>query len=144
LSIRAHPGLPLRLRRLGGRGSVRGSPCGKPARLCPPFFLLRGYPSSAKPVVGHPVAAPRLRSSPRFLPSCIRQRNILPKKTRGLRRFRTSDLRSGDPPASSALNRGQRGNPRGTRFRAEGMRIRRGFPSRKCAFSGYSKPSPRD
>jgi hypothetical protein len=30
LSIRAHPGLPLRLRRLGGRGSVRGSPCGKP------------------------------------------------------------------------------------------------------------------
>jgi len=30
-------------------GSVRGSPCGEPARLrftslCPPFFLLRGYP----------------------------------------------------------------------------------------------------
>jgi len=29
--------------------SVRGSPCGEPARLrftslCPPFFLLRGYP----------------------------------------------------------------------------------------------------
>jgi len=33
LSIRAHPGLPLRLRRLGGRGSVRGSPCDEPARL---------------------------------------------------------------------------------------------------------------
>ena len=37
------------LRRLGGRGSVRGSPCDEPARLrftslCPPFFLLRGYP----------------------------------------------------------------------------------------------------
>ena len=27
------PGLPLRLRRLGGRGSVRGSPCDEPARL---------------------------------------------------------------------------------------------------------------
>ena len=42
-------GSPLRLCRLGGRGSVRGSPCGEPARLaaaslCPPFFLLRGYP----------------------------------------------------------------------------------------------------
>ena len=24
--------------------SVRGSPCGEPARLCPPFFLQRGYP----------------------------------------------------------------------------------------------------
>jgi hypothetical protein len=34
----------VRLRRLGGRGSVRGSPCGEPARLCPPFFLQRGYP----------------------------------------------------------------------------------------------------
>ncbi len=36
--------LSFRLRRLGGWGSVRGSPCGEPARLCPPFFLQRGYP----------------------------------------------------------------------------------------------------
>ena len=39
--------------------SVRGSPCGEPARLrftslCPPFFLLRGYPGSAKLVLGRP------------------------------------------------------------------------------------------
>src|SRR5512140_3591485 len=51
-----------RLRRLGGRGSVRGSPCDEPARLrftslCPPFFLLRGYPSSAKLVLGRPPPA---------------------------------------------------------------------------------------
>src|SRR6266545_4839005 len=35
---------PPRLRRLGGRGSVRDSPCDEPARLRPPFFLQRGYP----------------------------------------------------------------------------------------------------
>jgi hypothetical protein len=64
--------LPLRLRRLGGRGSVRGSPCGEPARLCPPFFLLRGYPSSAKLVLGRPPS-----SGDSAGPPCsVRSRNI--------------------------------------------------------------------
>src|SRR5664280_1670186 len=47
-----HRGLPLRLRRLGGRGSVRGSPCDEPARLptgltVPPVLPTAGVPQGA-------------------------------------------------------------------------------------------------
>ena len=62
LSIRGHPGLPLRLRRLGGRGSVRGSPRDESARLCPRFSYGGGTPGSAvRPGVGR---FPSLRPPP--------------------------------------------------------------------------------
>ena len=54
------PGYPLRLRRLGGRGSVRGSPCGEPARLR--SGLQGSIPSD--PGIRGPLHPPRLRSPP--------------------------------------------------------------------------------
>jgi len=79
--------------------SIRARPA---ARVMP--LLRRGRPRS------HPVAAPRLRPanvgsvhSPVFLRYLSAEDASSPKQARGLRRFRTSDLRSGDPPASCAL-----------------------------------------
>jgi hypothetical protein len=53
-------GLPVRLRRLGGRGSVRGSPCGEPARLR--TGLQGSIPSD--PGIRVPLHPPRHRSPP--------------------------------------------------------------------------------
>src|SRR5512135_2127775 len=85
------PELTLRLRRLGGRGSVRGSPCGEPARLrftslrppscgdsagpsrcAPRFSYYGGTPGSATyQGVGRP---PNIRYSAGGLPARIRPR----------------------------------------------------------------------
>src|SRR5512140_3618317 len=59
-STGAPPGLPLRLRRPGGRGSVRGSPCDEPARLR--TGLQGSIPSP--PGIRGPLHPPRHRSPP--------------------------------------------------------------------------------
>ena len=92
----------------------RGAP-----RPCPPFLLKRGYPSGAKLVLGHPAA--RLpgftqQTCPAFISqrfsTSIHQIECVASKTRGLRRFHTYGLRSGDPPASCPPFVLQRGYPR--------------------------------
>ena len=100
----------------------RGFPRRCVQRPVPPVRLIAGIARyvDASPQGASPVASGRsspatsskraLRLPPSLLPRCILQRDILPlKKARGLRRFRTSDLRSGDPPASCALMCGRCG-----------------------------------
>ena len=67
----------------GVPGRIRSRLPGCIQRTCPAWI----FQSSAKP---HPL-----------------ERHPAPEKTRGLRRFRTSDLRSGDPPASCAPRYGR-------------------------------------
>jgi len=74
-------------------GSVRGSPCDEPARLCPPFILQRGYPreriSSGSGAL-YLTAPPSCGGSAGSALARPRRRRRLPASR--LRRMRTSDL----------------------------------------------------
>jgi hypothetical protein len=95
--------------------SIRAHPHRPAARVMP--LLRRGRPRS------HPAAAPRLHPAnvlcvhlPAFSQAAFVRETSSPENSRGLRRFRTSDLRSGDPPASSALMCGRRAGHGNGRF----------------------------
>jgi len=91
--VAVHLELPLRLRRLGGRGSVRGSPCGEPARLR--TGLQGSIPSD--PGIRGPLHPPRHRSPPhrtqwvRLGRAPCRRRRIDPLGARPLRERNPGD-----------------------------------------------------
>src|SRR5512140_3745452 len=60
----------------GTPGSVVRPGVGRFTSLCPPFLLLRGYPSSAKLVLGRPPLLRRLRLAPKLFAQDVLLRGV--------------------------------------------------------------------